>query len=144
MTYSLYDVTSIGCGASVRWPTVVVPDATPKIVIGRCAPSKIEMTEWIGRMYECSPLPQRIIFGQRSDSMICGTRSLQDLAGRAAGDVAADADVVAAGDDVVDRGVVLLQESVQRLRRLPVGVVRGFLRRTFHLFLAIALALREC
>jgi hypothetical protein len=45
----------------------LVPDATPKIESGRCLPSNSEITEWIGRMYECSPLPQRIIFGQRSD-----------------------------------------------------------------------------
>ena len=52
--------------------------AMPKIAIGRCSPSKIETTEWIGRMYECSPLPQRIIFGQRSDSTISGMRSRED------------------------------------------------------------------
>src|SRR5437588_426322 len=44
------------------------------MVTGRCVPSSMETIECTGRMYECSPPPQRIIFGQRSDSMNCGTR----------------------------------------------------------------------
>ena len=120
-----------------------MPDATPKIVIGRGLPSKTETIEWIGRMYEYSPVPQRIIFGQRSASMISGTRSRRISSDAAAGDVAPHHDVVAGVDDVRDRGVVLLQESVQRLRRIAVRVVGGLLRRAFHFLHAVGLAFGE-
>ena len=95
---------------------------------------------------------------------------LKDLAGRTAFDRSADADVVGRlgvggrgsgvgvcsiaaptpgsrlptpGDHVVESRVVLFQKPAQRLRRFPLGVVRGLHRRTFHLFVAIVLAQRN-
>ena len=64
---------------------------------------------------------------------------LQDLARGAPLDRAADADVVAAGDDVVERGAVLLQKSLECPGRLSLGVVRRFGRRAFDFLIAVGL-----
>ncbi len=62
---------------------------------------------------------------------------LQDLGRGASGHRAPDSEVVAAFQDVIQGGIVLLEEAMQSRSRGAARVVGGLARRAFHLFFAV-------